>query len=128
MRLALRYWFSTVMICLFFSVIVLIVSIKWIGIIAKDKILIYLVFFIFRWIISHTRLISRISLLKFWQIIGISIRISNREINFPSIFRFMCIHSFPLFILMYILRLSSFIIYIKTPLLSKPKGKCAFLN
>jgi len=128
MRLALGYWLSAVVICLFFSVIILIVSIEWIGVIAKDKILIDLVFFIFRWIISHTRLISRISLLKFWQIIGISIRVSDRKINFSRIFRFMSIHCFPLFILMYILRLSSFIIYIKTPLLSKPKGKCAFLN
>lgn len=126
MRLSLIDRFSSLIVILFFSIIIFVISIKSIRIITENKIFIYLTLFVFFRVLPLSWFITRVFLFKLRLIICSSIWICDWKMDLSSVGWLLIHHSLPLFIFFDILWFCTLIVYIWYLLLSKPKGKWAF--
>lgn len=85
MRFSLVDGFTPFVVRLFFIVIIFVVSVKCIGVIPEHEIFICLFFLQFFRVIPQPGLMTRIFLLELRLVIGVTVGVSHREVDFLGI-------------------------------------------
>lgn len=125
MGLSLVYWLYSIYFALFLIEIIFIICIERVRIVPENKVFVHLAFLMFLWVFSRSWLMPRKPLLKLWNVVSVTVWVSDWKVDFFGILWFFLHHRFIFSILFDIFWLSSFIVCIYLGLLSKPKGKCA---